>query len=243
MLDNMTTITPPEPACDEDQHRLTHFWGEVSPSERLVQIYKDDEVFLDSLEGFVGGGIKAGDGVVVIATPSHLEALEHRLMTRGIDAGKARDSGQYLPLDARETLAKFMVDGPLKDGKKSWPDTQRFHAVVAEVIERASKRTDGSPRRVRAFAEMVAVLWADGLTGATVRLEHLWQEFCQKSGLCLFCAYPRPYITNDPEASMKEICDTHSRVVADADAQPPSSQPSDPTPTPPPSADARAAAA
>ena len=90
------------------------FWGEISPCEHLVQIYQDEGVFLDSLEGFVAGGIIAGDGVVVIATPLHLASLNERLTARGIDIATAVKSDQYLALNAAETLSKFIVMG--------WPD-------------------------------------------------------------------------------------------------------------------------
>jgi hypothetical protein len=62
---------------------------------------------------------------------------------------------------------------------------------------------------------MVALLWSQGRRGATLRLESLWHDFCLKSGLCLFCAYPRAYFTHDPDASIRQICDTHSRIVRD----------------------------
>src|SRR5687767_14092158 len=44
------------------------FWGELAPSEHLIQIYEDDDVFLDALEGFVAEGLGVGESVVVIAT-------------------------------------------------------------------------------------------------------------------------------------------------------------------------------
>jgi hypothetical protein len=214
-LEKMTTFCPPEAsaASDGEPERFSNFWGEIAPSEHLVQIYKDDEVFLDSLEGFVAGGIRAGDGVIVIAVPAHLAALEHRLLTRGIDPLSVIEAGQYVPLDAKETLSKFMIENRFGDGKTAWPDEDRFHALVTELVTRCSTRPNGTRRRVRAFGEMVALLWAEGMTGATIRLEALWHQFCQRSSLCLFCAYPRAYFTNDPEASIKQICATHSRVV------------------------------
>ena len=59
--------------------------AKLPPCEHLVQIYQEDDAFLDSLEGFVAGGLRSGDGVVVIATPSHTAALEDRLRAQGID--------------------------------------------------------------------------------------------------------------------------------------------------------------
>ena len=180
------------------------FWGEIAPCEHLIQIYENDATFLDSLEGFVLAGLVKGDGVILIATPIHLEALEDRLRLHGFDVDAARSRDQFITLDAEATLAKFVVNG--------WPDEQLFRAVITEVLDRA--RSGG--RLVRAFGEMVAVLWARGDKAATVRLEHLWHEFTQEQLFPLFCAYPRIGFAQDPSAAVKEICDAHTRVVTEA---------------------------
>lgn len=178
------------------------FWGEIPACDHLVQIYDKDEVFLDSLEGFACGGLQSGEAVVVIATPAHLDALKERLKTRGIDLNAARNDDQFIDLDAEKTLSKFTVAG--------WPDARRFEQLVTDLLVRA-KGAHG--RRVRAFGEMVAVLWAQGHNGATVQLEHLWRKLCQEHEFSLFCAYPRIGLTQGPAESMKEICSAHSRVI------------------------------
>jgi hypothetical protein len=193
-MDTTETLKPIQREADV-------FWGEIAPCEHLVQIYQDDGAFLDSLEGFVAGGLLAGDAVVVIATPSHLASLDDRLVKRGVDTAAAESIEQYITLDAEETLSKFIVDG--------WPDDDGFRRLVIDILQRAKK----GGRRVRAFGEMVAVLWAQGNNGATVRLEHLWHKLCHEEMFSLFCAYPRSGFTRDASASIKEICDTHSRVV------------------------------
>src|SRR5688500_12692782 len=85
------------------------FWGEIAPCEHLVQIYPDETVFLDTLEGFVAGGIRAGDGVIVIATTEHIARLDARLTAAGIDVGAASLSDQYIAIDAEYLLNKFMI--------------------------------------------------------------------------------------------------------------------------------------
>jgi len=187
---------------DGQQSGIQVFWGEIPPSEHFVQIYEEVGVVLDALEGFIGGGLRAGDGVLVIATAAHLHALEDRLTAQGFDLGAAREQEQYIPLDAEETLAQFMVSG--------WPNDDRFEQLVTNLLARARRNR----RRVRAFGEMVALLWAQGHNGATVRLEHLWHQICQKEGLSLFCAYPRIGFTQDADASIRDICATHDQVVA-----------------------------
>jgi hypothetical protein len=177
------------------------FWGEIAPCEHLVQIYAQDAAFLDSLEGFVIGGLRCGEAVVVIATPGHLSALEERLVAANIDLKLAKLTDQYIALDADRTLKRFMIRG--------WPDDILFEHVVTDLLNRASK----GGRRVRAFGEMVALLWGEGHSGATIRLEHLWHDLCHQRGFSLFCAYPQIGFTENQEISIKQICDTHSRVV------------------------------
>jgi hypothetical protein len=177
------------------------FWAELKPCDHLVEMYEAEGDFLASLERYVHGGLAAGDSVVLIATQEHLRALEERLAKGGFDLNAARKQDKYIELDAEETLARFMVNG--------WPDEERFKHVVGGLLARAS--VDGT--RVRAFGEMVAILWAKKLYAATVRLEHLWHRLCGEEGLSLLCAYPVSGPTDTPARSMREICEAHSHVI------------------------------
>jgi hypothetical protein len=183
------------------QNGVEMFWGEIPPSEHLMQIYDNEQVFLDTLEGFVVGGLRAGDGVILIATGQHLELLEERIRASGVDAGAARDSGQLTGLRAEDVLSQFMVDG--------WPNERLFKLVVSGLLERAR----GPGRKVRAFGEMVALLWARGDQGATVRLEFLWHQLCSAERFSLFCAYPRVGFTGDSADCIGELCALHSRMI------------------------------
>jgi hypothetical protein len=178
------------------------FWGEIAPTEHVLQIYDSDVVFLNLLEGYVAGGIKAGDCVILIATGAHLNFLKERLYKEkyNIDALCADD--QLILLDAEETLGRFMVN--------DWPDADLFYSTISGVIDRARSRN----RHVRAFGEMVALLWAKGLNGATVQLESLWNQFCSNEALCLFCAYPKVGFTQDASESLHTICCAHAKIVS-----------------------------
>lgn len=180
----------------------TSFWGEIAPCEHMLQMYTHDDAFLDTLCGFVGNGLQCGDGVIVIATAAHVSALEGRLAGTGIDLAAARRRDQYIALDAELTLSRFIVNG--------WPDEEIFDPLVTGLIARAGR----GGRRVRAFGEMVAILWAQGHAGATVRLEYLWQVLCRREAFSLLCAYPRTGFTQDMTASVREICSAHSRMIA-----------------------------
>ena len=178
------------------------FWGEVSPCEHLVQFYSDESHFMVTLGQFVTGGLRKGEAVIAIATASHLATLEGRLRAEGFDLEALRADRLYTALDAAATLSLFMRNG--------WPDDDRFEQVIQQVIDEA--RQGG--RRVRAFGEMVALLWAQGHSGATVRLEYLWSEFCNRDGVAVFCAYPKIGATRDLEVSLAEVCALHTQVSA-----------------------------
>src|SRR4051794_22975167 len=98
-------------ATDHDGTSSEIFWGEIAPCEHMVQIYCEDSAFLDALEGFTAGGLRGGEGVVVIATPAHLAALKQRLTTAGLDMDLAVSQERYIALDADRTLGKFMMRG------------------------------------------------------------------------------------------------------------------------------------
>ncbi|MES2933696.1 MAG: MEDS domain-containing protein, partial [Pseudomonadota bacterium] len=116
------------------------FWGEISACEHFVQIYEDDNVFMDTLEGFIRGGLLAGDAAIIIATASHLQLIEDRLEASAVDMDLFRAQDQYIALDAEKTLAEFMVNG--------WPDVNLFHATVNKILARARGKKG---RKVRAF--------------------------------------------------------------------------------------------
>jgi hypothetical protein len=177
------------------------FWGEISPCDHLVQIYDEDAALLDALEGFIGGGLQKGDSAIVIATPTHLQGLSRRLHTQGLDVDAASFEDRYIALDAASTLSQFMRNG--------WPDEQLFGECVSGILRRA--RAHGRP--VRAFGEMVALLWAQGHNGATVRLEYLWNNLCHSEAFTLLCAYPKTGFTQDASDSLRDICEAHSKIV------------------------------
>lgn len=178
------------------------FWGEIAPLDHIVQFYEEDNHFLNTLEGFVGSGFLLGDSVIIIATATHLESLNERLRRQNFDLDHLIKSHRYFPLDANETLSKFMVN--------NWPDEELFEKYISSLIAVASKDN----KKVRAFGEMVAVLWAQGLNGATVQLEFLWHNLHNTKPFCLYCAYPKNGFTQCKNESVDSICNIHSKIIA-----------------------------
>jgi hypothetical protein len=178
------------------------FWAEIAPCNHLVQIYDSDEVLFSTLLGFISNGFDIGESVIIIATASHIVELDKRLLGKGYDMEVLRKLDRYISLDADLALKKFMSNG--------WPDEAKFNEFVRSVVLRARGKEN---RQVRAFGEMVAILWAQGYSGATVHLEQLWNKFCQTEDFCLFCSYPRTGFTQDAKISINHICSTHTKII------------------------------
>ena len=177
------------------------FWAEISPCEHIVQLYNTEEAFMGPLTSFVAGGIGSGEAVIIIATVQHIAMLEHRLMKEQIDVESAKRSNQYITLEAETLLTCFMVDG--------WPDEALFIQSISAILQDAR----GNYPRVRAFGEMVALLWAKGFAAATVRLEYLWHQLYQPESITVLCAYPRAGFTSSPQDSIAEIYRSHSKIL------------------------------
>jgi signal transduction histidine kinase/CheY-like chemotaxis protein len=178
-------------------------WRALSElEEHFVQFYEADEFLLDSLSGFIGAGLAADEACIVVATAAHREALDARLRATGLDTAAARARGQYVALDASETLSQFMSEGQ--------PDAARFAEVVGAIIARVAEGRG----RVRIFGEMVALLWAEENYHAAIRLEELWNELHRTRSFSLFCAYPMQGFGGELLASgLSDVCTTHSRVI------------------------------
>src|SRR5205807_2644981 len=112
----------------------------------------------------------AGDPLVVIVTETHRDAISGRLRARGFDVDGVCAGKQMIILDAEETLARFMVG--------AHPDAALFSAALGELLDGAVP-TVGRPQRLRAYGEMVDVLWRNGNHVGAIALEDLWNGLQQ----------------------------------------------------------------
>jgi len=182
--------------------RANAFWAEMSACEHFVQIYESEEVFMDILASFVSEALKKDHVTIVIATPTHRQQLNQRLMETGHHLATLRLQDQFISLDAEEMLRKFMANG--------WIDDEVFFQVVADILARATQ--DG--RKVRVFGKMASIMWSKGYYGAAVRLEHLLHRLCDDNSFQLFCAYPEISFAENGSEAIAHICAAHSKILA-----------------------------
>ncbi|MFP2963643.1 ATP-binding protein [Myxococcus sp. 1LA] len=179
--------------------------GHPLEHDHTVQFYEDEAFVIDVVEAYITGGLERGDPLVIVTQASHREQLIVRLMAAGVDTASAVSSGQLTLLDARETLARFMVGGR--------PDWERFREVVGTVIER-SLATARPGAKVRAYGEMVDVLCLDGMPDVAVELESLWNDLAVLYPLSLLCTYAIGHFGQAAHARpFRDVCEAHGHVI------------------------------
>ncbi len=176
------------------------FIEDARPAEHAVQVYSGVDELAGSVGAFVDAGLDAGAPAVVIATPPHWERIAAELETRGRDVPSLRSDGTLVYRDADEALASVMA-GDL-------PDVQRFEQLAGSLIDEVSARSPG--RNVRAFGEMVDLLWRRGRHAAALALEALWDDLALTHRFCLLCGYQLDVFDVDVQRSLPAVLGAHS---------------------------------
>ncbi len=147
----------------------------------IVQFYQGDEQALASnVARFFSDGLIRGEGVVAITRPGRRAAIVRALAELNVDVDAAVRGGSVVLLDAEETLARFI--------RHDGPDRLRFEGVIGPVLH--DLRSATGTRDVRAYGEMVGILWESGRRADALRLEELWNGLLEREELQLFCGYP-----------------------------------------------------
>ena len=171
--------------------------------DHAVQFYRDDNGLLTTVSRFVREGLGSQQPVLVIATAEHRFDLAQRLVTDGLPRDYFEREGLLWLLDAREVLATFMV------GK--FPDPDRFHANVGSLIKSA-RATGGG--KVRAYGEMVDILWKEGNPEGAIRLEALWNMLAATEHFMLLCGYSMGNFYKECSGfDIADVCKVHAKVL------------------------------
>ena len=193
-LDEVLKRVATDEVAKQPSERSVHFHG--------VKFYNDPDALCRIVADFFGEGLDQGALAVLIATPDHAGRVESCLRSRGIDVDELKRQGNLATLDARDTLQLFMADG--------MPDPSAFNRVVGTAFE--DVRRGRGHCTIRAYGEMVDLLWKDGLEASAIRLETLWNQLASTDDFKLLCGYSMGNFYKGA-AAIQEIHDQHSHLV------------------------------
>ena len=178
--------------------------ADAAPRDHIVQLYLDQDFLNRAVCRFAGAALANGEGLILVPTLAHWNAIRPRLETEGVDVAGARDRGQLTVVDADEFLPRFMRD--------AMPDSPVFLGLAADVIGQA--RANGQYPRVRWWGEMVNVLWERGDVAASMNLEDLFDQLAKKHDIAIFCSFLMDNFDGEVHAHMLPRLGTnHSHLI------------------------------
>jgi hypothetical protein len=176
----------------EEAREGEHFHG--------VRFYEDDNSLCRIVSNFIVEGLALEQPALLIATGPHVTTILTNLRAAAQDVDALQRNGDLMVLDARETLATFMVDGK--------PDPDFFNTSASKALVELAR---GRKKTIRAYGEMVDVLWKDGMSSAAIRLEMLWNRLANTHEFSLLCGYAMGNFYKD--ATIEDVCRYHTHVV------------------------------
>jgi hypothetical protein len=193
---NVRSMSPWEKLLQQPQDRAHFLQLYRSPSDSLIR----------NVSAYLHEGARRGDGLLVVATPDHRDALRQDLLKRGTDLQALLSSRQLVIFDARMMLGRILAAGQ--------PDWGRFEAALGEVLRTVARGAPGASLRV--YGEMVAVLWNARQFRAAIRLEQFWNRLLEQWSFSLYCSYPIDVFGNEGHAGcLDEILQLHSHLLPD----------------------------
>ena len=186
----------------EERRRVHAFdWRRVK-DEHFMQCFAEDDALVEAVGLYLHKTLASGKAGIIVATPAHVAGVENVLARQGLDCEELQRRGRYIPLDAAETLRRISVNGR--------PNRSLFYEVIGRLISQASN----SWGEVRAFGEMVNLLWMEGKRAEALELEDLWNGLGKIYPFALFCAYSKDaFDCGDDQESFSRVCEAHSMVI------------------------------
>ena len=160
---------------------LTSLYRLAEGGGHAMQVYGDDESFLDGLATLFDLALRLGDATCVIAPERIRESLGDRLRARGWDVGGSSGHKRYLAVDAAEALNRFMRNG--------LPDETRLAEIAAELEAYRRAVAERATSRLTIFGNMSMLLSAAGNAKAATALENCWDTLTRGLPFLTICGY------------------------------------------------------
>ena len=169
--------------------------------EHTVQMFNDPESLGREVAAFFHEGLTAGDNLMLVARPAHIEAIAGALAALGSPMSGLVDAARLTIADAETTLGAFMYNGR--------PSERLFDEVVGAAVRRLA----AGQRRIRAYGEMVDILADEDNLQASEQLEDLWNDLMTRIPVHLRCGYRSAnFVVPRTAHSLRAICGRHARV-------------------------------
>ena len=178
--------------------------ADAAPCDHIVQLYQDQDFLNRAVCRFAGAALSNGEGIILVPTLTHWNAIRPRLEAEGVNVEAARQRGQLTVIDADELLPRVM--------RNTMPSSPLFLGIAGDVIGEA--RSGGRYQKVRWWGEMVNVLWERGDVAASMNLEDQFDQLAKKHDIAIFCSFLMDNFDGEVHARMLPRLGTnHSHLI------------------------------
>jgi hypothetical protein len=170
----------------------------------FAQLCRKSKPLAESVSLFIETGLRRGSSVMVIASSDHIKQFMLRLRQNGLEPDSYRPYGQLSLFNANEMLNQYLYHRTL--------DWEGFRQSVGSALESvlAFGRSE-----TRVYGEMVSMLWQQGHTQASIKLDEYWNELARRHPISVFCGYMMDSHLEESYAHpLHEIGRTHSDIIA-----------------------------
>jgi hypothetical protein len=187
----------------QTSHTTTPSPASHSEHFHAVRFYEDDDSLCRIVAAFLRDGILEGQPAMAIATPVHRAAIRRELQATVHNLASLERSAGLLFLDAEKTMSGFMVGDA--------PDEGLFTASIGGAMTHVcGARTDCI---IRAYGEMVDLLWKRGNRTGAIQLETLWNQLATSHAFSLLCGYSMRNFYEG--AGLADVCRLHTHVISE----------------------------
>ena len=180
-----------------------------SSGNYTVQICLTENSKVDLVTRFIKEGLLNGEAIIIIAKPALRKALKLKIDELNFDGHPLQEQNQIRFFDAEFLLSYLTFDGVLEE------------SAFKENIAIPLINPQSSYKKVRAFGEMVDILWKKNQHDLAIQLEGLWESVTSKQELSFLCAYSLDKL--EPIAydhALEQICKYNSHLIPQKDLDP-----------------------
>ncbi|KAG0136449.1 hypothetical protein HOY82DRAFT_624803 [Tuber indicum] len=182
-----SAASPPTPRCDH-----------------ALQFYEAESYLYSAISSFILPTFFSTESAsVIIATRTHLDALEVHLREQNLVPGQLKDRGQLILLDADDILSAVMPGGSL--------DIDLFDQYLKKLFPDVQSKFP----KVRVYGEIVNILCEQGHYELARQLEVAWERFLSEPdrNVALLCGYNMGVFEAEGLSEVfQQICLNHSKV-------------------------------
>lgn len=176
----------------------------IPSHNHIVQVCQNVASQAEILTRYIKEGLLNNEGIIVIARPSLRKKVLSKLDALGFDNQTVKNQGQVRFFDAEFLLSSILIDGTIEE--------QAFRNLVEIPVQVAQSKFG----KVRAFGEMVDILWQRDLQDMAIQLEDLWEDLCTNQGLRFLCTYLLDNLDpNDYDSALEKIYKHHKYLMPD----------------------------